>query len=179
MKNKLTDFIDKLKYRIMLLNGNEEFNIIIDIFKSYAKLDIYKGKTILDIGADFGLSPFFFIQMGAKRVIAYSPLRQRKWLKHPDIEWHRGYWQGEYIKADILKIDCEGCEYIHPVEWYMKNYNELLYAIHYDTIHSYEYYNYIKTLENDGAVLLLGYGAKELLYYWKRNANKRLSDYND
>jgi len=179
MKNKLTDIIDKIKYQIMLLNGQEEYNIMNDIFKSYAKLDIYKGKTILDIGSDIGLSPKFFIDKGATKVIAYSPLRQRKWLKNDKIEWHKTLWQGEYITADILKIDCEGCEYIHPIEWYMEKYNEILYAIHYDPIRSYEYYKYINKLENNKAVLLLGYGANELLYYWKKNMSKKLSDYND
>jgi len=177
MKNKLTDIIDKIKYQIKLLNGQEEYNIMIDIFKSYYKLNVYKGKTILDIGADFGLSSKFFIDKGATKVIAYSPLRQKEWLINPKIEWHKELWKGDYINADIIKIDCESCEYQHIIEWYFEKYNEMFFTIHYNANHSYEFYHNVKYLEDKGAVKLLDYGLNEKLYYWNKYPHKGIDTY--
>ena len=169
--------LQPLWYYRDLLSGKMEYNIMLDIFNSYYKLDIYKGKTVLDIGADFGLSPKFFINKGATKVIAYSPMRQKEWLKHEKIEWHKRLWQGEYIKADILKIDCEGCEYQHIIEWYFEKYNEMLFGIHYNINHSYEYYHNIKYLKDKGAKIIFDCGTVEKMYYWNKYPHKEIDSY--
>ena len=101
-----------------------------EIEQTYNHFDL-RGKTILDVGADFGLSSMYFLDRGAKKVVAYSLERQRKWLKHQDVEWHRQKWDYSTHRADILKMDCEGCEYGRPVKWYFTNFSKMYLAIHY------------------------------------------------
>jgi len=120
---------DFLYRNLAVINGKEEYNILKECYEIYGRYD-YRGKVVLDIGADFGLSPKFFIDHGAKKVIAYSPLRQKRQFKDPRIIWIREYWQGEERSADFLKIDCEGCEYSRPLDWYTKNFHSSLFAIH-------------------------------------------------
>ena len=74
--------------------------------QSYVSIDV-NGKTVLDIGGDFGSSAVWFLRHGAKKVIVYT--RDEPLLFDDRIEYH-GAWNGEYVPADVLKIDCEGCE---------------------------------------------------------------------
>lgn len=84
----------------------------------------YSGMVVLDIGADYGSTPYYFLQDGAKKVIAleahrsYAAALGRYAAQEPRLE---GFHQriscacdfeqlfSEY-KPDIAKIDCEGCE---------------------------------------------------------------------
>ncbi len=92
---------------------------------SYRYIDV-RGKVVLDIGADFGTSAFWFIAQGAQKVIAYDTYQNR--IVHPKIEWH-GKWNGEFVPADVLKIDCEGCECLASPSFFEK-YREAYIAIH-------------------------------------------------
>ena len=84
----------------------------------------WRGKRVLDLGADYGSTAYFFLQKGASRVVAvecdpgwYARLEKlaevlpgitpvRRFVKTPDDlkELFTGY------DVDIAKIDCEGCE---------------------------------------------------------------------
>lgn len=92
---------------------------------TYVNIDV-NGKTVLDIGADVGTSAEWFIKQGAKRVICFSLEEQE--IFDERIEWH-GKWNGEYVKADVLKIDCEGCECLLTQE-VIEKYSEYYIAIH-------------------------------------------------
>ena len=154
---------DFLYHNLAVINGKEEYNILRECYEIYGRYD-YKGKVVLDIGADFGLSPKFFIDHGAKKVIAYSPMRQKRQFRDPKIEWIREYWRGEERVADFLKIDCEGCEYNRPVDFYLL-YPEVLIAIH--DLGDERFREYFETLSKKGAVLVYHTG-KEYLFYWRR-----------
>jgi len=154
---------DFLYHNLAIINGKWEYNILKECYEVYGRYD-YRDKIILDIGADFGLSPKFFIDHGAKKVIAYSPMRQKRQFMDPKIEWNRRYWKGEEINADFLKIDCEGCEYYKPIDFYL-SYPEALIAIH--DLKNKEFLKYSSTLWERGADLIYHVG-NEYMFYWKR-----------
>jgi hypothetical protein len=136
------------------LTGKRMWVVMKAIGQTYNHFDL-RGKTILDVGADFGLSPMHFIDHGAKSVIAYSLERQRNWLKHRDVEWHKQKWDYSTHQADIFKIDCEGCEYGMPIKWYFRNFDKMYIAIHYFPHSADEfktYRDYIQT--HDGKLIL-------------------------
>ncbi|MEM0160084.1 MAG: hypothetical protein QW393_04980 [Candidatus Micrarchaeaceae archaeon] len=124
-----------------------------EIYQVYSYIDV-KGKTILDVGADFGLSPMHFINQGASRVIAFSLEKQKPWLAHPRIEWHRQKWDGDWHVCGVLKIDCEGCEYGRPVEWYLNGFKEFYIAIHKIKPEQYSHFNYYKSRLSEVAKLV-------------------------
>ena len=79
--------------------------------QSYTSIDV-NGKIVLDIGGDVGSSAIWFLRQGASKVIVYT--LDEPVLFDSRIEYH-GAWNGEYVPADVLKIDCEGCEcYLSP-----------------------------------------------------------------
>jgi len=153
-----------LNHNLSVINGKWEYNILKECYEVYGKYN-YMGKIILDIGADFGLSPKFFIDHGAKKVIAYSPMKQKRQFKDEKIEWNRKYWQGEEISADFLKIDCEGCEYQKPVSFYL-SYPEALIAIH--DLKNKEFHEYFDALWKRGANIVYHTG-NEYMFYWRQN----------
>jgi len=90
---------------------------------SYTVINL-EGKVVLDIGADWGSTPHFFITQGAKRVIAvegdqeYHARMREHFKEEPNIVVVFKYIRAakdiakliEEYKPDIVKIDCEGCE---------------------------------------------------------------------
>ena len=88
--------------------------------REYGSVD-YKGAVVLDIGADYGCSPEFFLSRGAKHVIA-SEVNQ-EWRRDL-IAWAQGrpvtVIDGldtsnardvfEQYQPEVVKCDCEGCE---------------------------------------------------------------------
>ncbi|MGP8069934.1 MAG: hypothetical protein ACLP5V_08595 [Candidatus Bathyarchaeia archaeon] len=84
----------------------------------------FHNKTVLDIGADYGSTASYFLQNGARRVIAvesnpklFSKLvayfRGNQLVTTINLEVHEPHQIESLIskfKPDILKADCEGCE---------------------------------------------------------------------
>ena len=74
------------------------------------------GKTIVDVGCDFGNSPLYWWLNKAFKVIAYEKDRHKVELMKPLLgePWleFRGEWKGEMPDADGFKIDIEGGEKI-------------------------------------------------------------------
>lgn len=93
-------------------------------YKSMYAITNLKGKVILDIGADWGSTPHFFISQGAKQVIAVEGNEKYyKRMKENFRDDPRVIPKFIYIieardieklikehSPDIVKIDCEGCE---------------------------------------------------------------------
>ena len=123
-------------YYVDLIDGRMFFSIFHDIFSTYKYINV-KGKTVLDVGADFGFSPLFFIKEGAESVIAFSLDFQLFGLRNKNIKFYRKPWDGQSHNALIGKFDCEGCEYAKPVLWYSDNFAACYLAIH-DIPHYHE-----------------------------------------
>jgi hypothetical protein len=91
--------------------------------EEYGMVD-YRGKVVMDIGADWGRTADYFLQKGARLVIAvegredrYSKLKDNAhliggivpillWITEP-----RDF--AKFIKKyrpDVVQVDCEGCE---------------------------------------------------------------------
>lgn len=129
--------------------------------QSYTYIDV-AGKTILDIGADSGSSAYWFLIHGAKKVICYSGEAQI--LFDDRIEWH-GKWRGEYVPADILKIDCEGCECNLTLPLIFR------YREYYIAVHNFAgCYTFLKSfLELDGKLVFTTPDGVEMMYAKRRN----------
>ncbi|MEM3846848.1 MAG: hypothetical protein QXU98_14220, partial [Candidatus Parvarchaeota archaeon] len=69
-------------------------------------------------------------------------------------EWHRQKWDGDWHVCDVLKIDCEGCEYERPVEWYLNGFKEFYIAIHKITPEQYPHFSYYKSRLSEVAKLV-------------------------
>jgi hypothetical protein len=123
---------------------------------SYKYIDV-KDKIVLDIGADIGTSAKWFIEHGASKVIAYSLDLQE--IFDDKIEWHFE-WHGEYIKADVLKIDCEGCECMLTQNM-IEKYKEWYIAIH---KFAFCYYAMKKYLKSVGKLVYVTPDKKERMY---------------
>ncbi len=135
-----------------------------EYFKSYSVIDV-KGKTVLDIGADIGTSAFYFLSKGATNVIAFSMEPQE--IFDNRIEWHN-QWKGDYIEADILKIDCEGCECLLYHE-FIEKYQEWYIAIH---TFSNCFFPMKKYLESHGTLVFITPDKREYLYCKSLNTIK-------
>ena len=91
--------------------------------RMYGFVDV-KDKTVLDIGADWGSTPHFFITKRAARVIAVDGNRSfydrmvKNLKDEPRVLPVYLYIKStedisgliEQYKPDVVKIDCEGCE---------------------------------------------------------------------
>ncbi len=128
----------KNKAQLLLLQ-----NFIGDNNKSFA----VRGKTVVDIGSAIADTPMLFVLNGARHVYGYEPDPQlhrlagknlsanhlegritllKKPVKHlKDLERHG---------AEVLKIDCEGCEYnliMGASNEVLNSYSDILLEYHY------------------------------------------------
>lgn len=120
--NALRDLV--VKYRI---NDPPPFGwdfVSIDFWEAEYGFVDYKGKKIMDIGADWGRTADYFLQKGAKAVVAvegapffYETLKENAKLlpgiipvflliRHPDdfVDLIKRW------SPDLMQVDCEGCE---------------------------------------------------------------------
>ena len=91
--------------------------------RMYGFVDV-SDKVVLDIGADWGSTPHFFLIKGAKRVIGVDG---SKWYVEKMYNYFKddyrvlplymmidNYRQLQYLleiyRPDVVKMDCEGCE---------------------------------------------------------------------
>lgn len=128
-KDIITSFMESVVY---LLETGKRVTLKIMRGRKYRKyvsdgtpID-YGGKTILDIGADYGSTASFFLSKGAKSVVAVEPdmERFRKLQEYADETEMLtainmkivGANQMEDLlvrfKPDVVKLDCEGCEQV-------------------------------------------------------------------
>jgi hypothetical protein len=106
-----------------------------------------KGKTIVDIGSAIADTPILFAINGAKHIYGYEPERQLHRLAKKNVK--ANHLEGKITlinspakslkslsshKADILKIDCEGCEYnliMNASKETLGKYSEIFLEYHY------------------------------------------------
>lgn len=102
-----------VKYIMFLLDPRENYESL------YGYVD-YKGKTVLDVGADYGSSAFFFLEKGAKKVYA---VERNEWLAKKlrrnaektdkltaiklDVSHPNHFDMLLKLKPDIAKVDIE------------------------------------------------------------------------
>lgn len=114
-----------------------------DCVKYYSDLYV-KGRIVFDIGSDFGTSPMFFLQKGAKLVLGFS-LDKQYFVKpgyvhyrcRDEIEVARlaNNLRNTYITMhDLenkvsLKMDCEGCEWDFSPE-FLESFADWVIALH-------------------------------------------------
>lgn len=91
----------------------------------------WEGKVVLDIGADYGSTAYFFLTKGAKKIIAVEPHHEHRYLDlsyyprlcelakklpqiHPVAKFitHAEDFEELLLNhdVDVVKVDCEGCE---------------------------------------------------------------------
>ncbi|MEM0172898.1 MAG: hypothetical protein QXI16_00160 [Sulfolobaceae archaeon] len=144
MIHEFSEWINSVVKRFTIYrNVKEEFSIY------YNDID-YKGKTVLNIGSDVGLTPMLFLDNGANKVIGYSLDKQMYHNKNYDFRGclSNAFYKGklDLDKADVLVIDCEGCEYSLPINELVK-YKEWIICLHSD---SFDFTEYQKVIEKLG-----------------------------
>ena len=84
----------------------------------YGILDV-RGKRVVDIGGSYGDTAHYFFKHGASSVTVFEPDKEntrvikenfREELKNGRLVLYERGWKGEYLPAEVLKVDCEGCE---------------------------------------------------------------------
>jgi precorrin-6B methylase 2 len=106
-----------------------------------------RGKTIVDIGSAIADTPILFALNGARHVFGFEPEKQLHRLAKRNIKANKLEKQITLInspatsigaldkyKADILKIDCEGCEYnliMNASKESLGKYSEIFLEYHY------------------------------------------------
>ncbi|MGC8588904.1 MAG: hypothetical protein ACP5LI_07775 [Hydrogenobaculum sp.] len=128
-----------------------------DYIWSYGKIFWYD-KVVLDIGADIGSSALFFLLNGASKVYLVEkeeeyrqtyrklkekyPLLQKTELIEPkDIN---------KVQFDVLKMDCEGCEFYMLNEDLLTNSNEFVIGLHKPQLDEYQFEQKKRLIEKYG-----------------------------
>ena len=107
--------LGRLRFRAILAVSSKKFlnvqlSTLEDCLKVYALDGALRGKTVVDVGCDYGNSPIYWRLNGAAKVIGYEKdpryLPALRRLAKQDWFDFRGEWNGELPDADVLKIDC-------------------------------------------------------------------------
>ncbi len=130
----------------------------------YDSLDV-SGRHVIDVGADVGVTPIFFLRRGTKDVIGYSLDRQ---LFHHQAYRHvSGRSTGREIMEQCdpagaaLKMDAEGLEWQFDIDWIAKCHDWII-GLHIPVENS-ELYNWIK----ENGILIGDQGPAEFAIYKK------------
>ena len=104
------------------------------VFAFYDTLDV-AGRTVIDVGCDYGVTPMYFLSRGAKKVIGFSEWPQRFYSF--DYRHIRGHATADQImdrcpSCDdrVLKTDVEGLEWDFDPEWVGK-FHDWIIVCHY------------------------------------------------
>lgn len=108
-----------------------------DYIWSYGSIN-WKGKIVLDIGADIGSSVMFFLMNGAKYVYLLEKERRYKTIyenikqKYPILKTSTLLKNLVYMPSniDVLKMDCEGCELSLLTEEILNKSKEFIIGLH-------------------------------------------------
>jgi len=102
-----------------------------DCLRCYGPLNV-EGKTVVDIGCDYGNSIIFWWLRGAKEIIAFEKdgKFQERLQEMTNVPMKfMGEWKGEYPKGDVLKVDIDGPEEMFDLDK-LDQYEQWAFAVH-------------------------------------------------
>ena len=134
IKRQIKQFLHILK-----VEETEYYN---EFDKYYKDLDV-EGKVVVDLGADIGASPMYFLNKGAKFVIGFSMEKAyfhnknyvhvtiRKQPFYPNVVALivKSIKEELSIKSSVLKSDCEGCEWERNSK-FIEAFDDWIIAVH-------------------------------------------------
>ena len=111
------------RHRFFLEDNNNFFLPVTEVNESYRECPVFNLTTtsndyllsnVVVHNCEWGSTPICWRANGASKVIGFETNpKSIKWLarlrEEPWFEF-RGKWTGDYPDADVLKMDCEGCE---------------------------------------------------------------------
>ena len=142
-----------------------------DYIWSYGSIN-WKGKVVLDIGADIGSSAMFFLMNGAYYVYllekeqlyrtTYESIKQRyPVLKNSVILKSLNDMPNS---IDVLKMDCEGCELQLLTEELLNKANEFVVGLHKPQLDDYQFEQKKRLLEKHGGKYFGNVNNEEFLW---------------
>ncbi|MDG6982836.1 MAG: glycosyltransferase [Nitrososphaerota archaeon] len=115
-------FVVRKKGQTLVMKG-EHLTMMLDEAKMWSEAYLppagVKGKTVLDVGAGCGETAFFYLNHGARAVVAIEPdheaaqmLRENARVNRWNVQVIERPFKNEYLETphDFLKMDGEGCE---------------------------------------------------------------------
>ena len=138
LKWLLRNTLGKARFKVLLRTLSRNFipisfGVWQDCFLSYPMENCLRGKTVVDVGCDYGTSAMYFRACGAEKVIGYEvdgdKVRRLKHIRRQPWFEFRGGWNGEMPDAGVFKIDTEGAERLLRVELLAK-YDTWFVAVH-------------------------------------------------
>jgi hypothetical protein len=128
-----------------------------DYLWSYSSIS-WKGKIVLDIGADIGSSALFFLMNGADYVYLLEEDQQYK-TTYETIKQQHPILKNSIMldrladmppSIDVLKMDCEGCERQLLTEELLNKANEFVVGLHKPQLDDYQFEQKRRLLEKRG-----------------------------
>ena len=128
-----------------------------DYLWSYGSIN-WKGKVVLDIGADIGSSAIFFLMNGADYVYLLEKEKEYKATyetikrAYPILKNSTMLNSLAYMppSIDVLKMDCEGCELSLLTEELLNKSKEFVIGLHKPQLDDYQFEQKRRLLEKHG-----------------------------
>ena len=109
----------------------------------YSGIDV-KGKKVLMLGSDYGITPMYLIERGAESVTGFSLWKQ--YFFNPRYMHITERFTMDKIKGmdfDVLVADCEGCEYLLTKD-FLSTLGSYVICFH-DPIENHQLFDYVKS----------------------------------
>ena len=109
----------------------------------YSGIDV-RGKKVLMLGSDYGVTPMYLIERGAESVTGFSLWKQ--YFFNPRYTHITDRFTMDKINGmgfDVMFSDCEGCEYLLTKD-YLKTLKGYVICFH-DPIENQELFDYVKS----------------------------------
>ncbi len=145
-----------------------------DYIWSYSSIN-WKGKIVLDIGADIGSSALFFLMNGAYYVYllensneyktTYETIKQKYPILKDSIMLNN--LNNIPHNIEVLKMDCEGCELSLLTEELLNKSNEFVVGLHKPQLNDYQFEQKKRLLEKHGGKYFGNVNNEEFLWIKK------------
>ncbi|MCL4365467.1 MAG: hypothetical protein M1569_03400 [Candidatus Marsarchaeota archaeon] len=129
-----------------------------DYIWSYSSID-WKGKKVLDIGADIGSSALFYLMNGADYVYLLEKEQEYKTTYETIKQKYHILKNSVMLSSladmpndiNVLKMDCEGCELSLLTEELLNKSKEFVIGLHKPQLDDYKFEQKKRLLEKHGA----------------------------